>query len=272
MTEPGATPVFQLAGFSIERFESGGRSYPVYRRGTGPAVLVMHEIPGIAPEVARFATWVADAGFSVAMPSLFGTPGKPLSGPYALLEFARACISREFAVLAAKRSSPITDWLRALGLALHAEVGGAGVGAIGMCLTGNFALALMLEPAFRAPVLAQPSLPIPIGRARRRGLHVSADELSCAKRRAAEGAGPLALRFDADPLCPAERFDRLRAEFGTTIETIEIPSRHGRRPGAKAHCTLTHDLVDQPGHPTAAARDRVIAFLRERLLADAPPR
>jgi dienelactone hydrolase len=260
-----------LAGFSLGRFEAGGRSYPVYRRGSGPGVLVMHEIPGIAPEVARFATWVADAGFSVALPSMFGTPGKPLNGPYALCEFARTCISREFAVLAANRSSPITDWLRALGRALHAEVGGRGVGAVGMCLTGNFALALMLEPAFLAPVLAQPSLPIPIGRERRRGLHVSPEELACARRRAAEGAGPLALRFDADPLCPVERFQRLREEFGRTIETIEIPSRFGRRPGAKAHCTLTHDLIDQPGHPTAQARDRVITFLRHRLLAEPSP-
>lgn len=229
-------------------------------------MIVIHEIPGIAPEVARFATWVADAGFTVAMPSLFGTPGRPLTGSYALGQFARACISREFAVLAAHRASPVTEWLRALGRALRAEVGGPGIGAVGMCLTGNFALALMADPHLLAPVLAQPSLPVPIGAARRRALHVSPEQLAIAKRRSAEDdIRLLALRFSDDPLCPAERMVRLREEFGDRLEAIEIPSSSGRRPGRKAHCTLTHDLVDAAGHPTALARDRVIAFLHEQL-------
>src|SRR5262245_5896041 len=143
-----------LDGFSEGRFTHDGVARPVYRRGSGPGVVVIHEIPGITPPVAAFARRVADAGFTVALPHLFGTPNKPLSTMYALGQGLRACIDREFAVLASRRSSPITDWLRALCRDLHGEIGGKGVGAIGMCLTGNFALALMVDPSVMAPVLS----------------------------------------------------------------------------------------------------------------------
>jgi len=175
-----------LEGFRETPFEALGTPRTVYRRGQGPGILIMHEIPGITPEVARFARRVADAGFSVALPHLFGTPGKPLTPGYALGQIARACISREFSVLAAHASSLITNWLRALARSLHEEVGGAGIGAIGMCLTGNFALALMMEPALLAPVLSQPSLPFPIGAERRAALHVTPQCLAQVKKRAAE--------------------------------------------------------------------------------------
>ena len=155
-----------LAGFDRSTFSHGGQTRPVFSAGNGPGVIVIHEIPGITPEVSRFARWVVDAGFHVVMPSLFGVPGKPKSTGYILGSFARACISREFRCLAANRASPVTDWLRALCRDLHAEQGGPGVGAIGMCLTGNFALSLMMEPAMMAPVLAQPSLPLPLGSAK----------------------------------------------------------------------------------------------------------
>ena len=47
----------------------------VHVAGVGPAVIVMAEMPGISPHVARFARWVRDAGFTVFMPSLFGRDG-----------------------------------------------------------------------------------------------------------------------------------------------------------------------------------------------------
>jgi len=150
-----------LDGFDETTFEAFGTPRSVFRRGQGPGVLVMHEVPGITPEVARFARRVADAGFSVALPCLFGTPGKPLTPAYALGQIVRACISREFSVLAAHASSPITDWLRALARALHEEVGGRGIGAIGMCLTGNFALALMMEPPCWPRCSPSPPCPSP---------------------------------------------------------------------------------------------------------------
>lgn len=256
-----------VAGFTDTSFTHEGATRTVYRRGSGPAVVVMHEIPGITPPVAAFATRVADEGFSVFMPHMFGTPNKPLSAPYALRQMARACISKEFSVLAARGSSPITDWLRALCRHAHAEIGGKGVGAIGMCLTGNFALALMVDPVVMAPVLSQPSLPFALTPALRAGLHLSDEDLATVKKRVAEGCPVLGMRFTADPAVPKARFDHLRAEFGAGFEAIEIDSSRGNRHGIPmtAHSVVTNDLVDQEGHPTRAALDRVLGFFKERL-------
>jgi dienelactone hydrolase len=256
-----------LAGFDETHFEHEGARRRVYRRGSGPAVLVMHEVPGIIPEVASFATRVADAGFSVYMPSLFGEPGKPFSSTYALGEISRACLSREFRVLARHESSPITQWLRALARHAHAEIGGKGVGAIGMCLTGNFALALAMDEAVMAPVLSQPSLPGPLVPGGKRALHISEAELVNLKKRAAAGLRVLGLRFTEDPMCTGERFQRLRDEIGEAFLAIEIDSSRGNAHGIPrtAHSVVTRDLVDVEGHPTREALLRVIAFFRERL-------
>jgi dienelactone hydrolase len=256
------------AAFTTTSFTHEGQTRTVFRRGEGPGVVIVHEIPGITPEVARFAEIVADAGFSVAMPDLFGTPGKPMGALYAAQQLARACIRHEFKVLAARASSPITDWLRALCRALHAERGGRGVGAIGMCLTGNFALALMVDEAVMAPVLSQPSLPFPLTRAQREGLHVSDADLVVIKRRCAAGVPVLGLRFTGDLAVPKARFDRLRRELGDAFEAIEIDSSRGNpsRIPSEAHSVVTAHLVDREGHPTRAALDRVLSFFRENLL------
>jgi len=257
-----------LAGFESFTFTHAGKTRPVYTRGSGPGVVVMHEVPGITPPVAAFATRVADEGFTVYAPHLFGTPGKPETLGYALSSMIHCCVSREFKVLAANESSPITDWLRALCRHAHASCGGPGVGAIGMCMTGNFALALMVDESVMAPVLSQPSLPSPFTRAQREGLHLSPSDLEVVKRRAAAGCGVLALRFSGDPLCRAERFDRLRRELGSGVETIEIDSSPGNPHGlsGNAHSVVTRELVDEEGHPTRAALERVLSFFKERLL------
>jgi dienelactone hydrolase len=227
----------------------------------------MHEIPGITPEVAGFARRVAAAGFTVAMPDMFGTPGKPMGVPYALGEMVRACISREFHVLAAHRSSPITEWLRALARALHGEIGGRGVGAIGMCISGNFALTLMMDDCLMAPVLSQPSLPFGVGPERRAALHLSPEGLARVKQRAAAGVPVLGMRFTNDPMCPKERFDTLRRELGDRFEAIEIDSSAGNAYGIPrtAHSVVTKDLIDREGHPTRQALDRVLRFFEENL-------
>ncbi|MDI3281869.1 dienelactone hydrolase family protein [Polyangium sp. 15x6] len=257
----------ELDGFKRDSFTHDGAEKDVYRRGSGPGVVIMSEMPGITPSVIGFAERVAAEGFTVFLPQLFGTPGKPLSMPYALSELARACISREFAVLAANESSPLVDWLRALCRHVHAELGGKGVGAIGMCITGNFALALMVDPAVAAPVLSQPSLPFGLGAARRAGMHISERDLAAVKERCASGAQVLAMRFTHDALCPGERFVSLRKELGPAVETIEIDSGPGNRWGIprRAHSVVTNDLVDEAGHPTRQALDRVLAFFAERL-------
>jgi dienelactone hydrolase len=158
-----------LEDFDARELTLLGRTRRVYVAGKGPAVIVMAEIPGIYPLVSRFARRVRDTGFTVWMPSLFGDDGRPVSMAYGLRSMLRGCVSREFRAFAANQSSPVIDWLRALAAHAHPLCGGRGVGAIGMCFTGNFALSMMLEPAMLAPVLSQPSLPI----GRRGGMHIA---------------------------------------------------------------------------------------------------
>ena len=256
-----------LEGFDDFEFAHDGATRRVYTRGSGPGVVVMHEIPGITPQVASFARRVADEGFTVYLPHLFGKPNKPLSVPYIVGQMTRACISREFLVLGKNESSPITDWLRALCRHAHAQCGGPGVGAIGMCLTGNFALSLMVDESVMAPVLSQPSLPFGVSAAHRAAIHVSPSDLEVVKKRASEGCGVLALRFSGDPMCPDERFERLREELGEGLETIEIDSSPGNPHNIQkmAHSVVTTDLVDEDGHPTQVALHRVLDVFRERL-------
>jgi dienelactone hydrolase len=262
-----------LAEFETRPFTHAGATRPVHRRGRGPGVVIVHEIPGITPEVAAFGRRVADAGFTAVLPELFGTPGKPFSVGYVAEQMLRACISREFAVLARNASSPVTDWVRALCREVHRECGGPGVGALGMCLTGNFALALMVDEAVMAPVLSQPSLPFPLTRSHRAAIHVSPGELDVVRRRAAGGCGVLGLRFTHDPMCPPERFETLRRELGRGFEAIEIDSSPGNPHGIPrtAHSVLTKDLVDEAGHPTRQALERVLGFFGERLGAARAP-
>jgi dienelactone hydrolase len=261
----------ELRGFTCAPFTHDGKTRDVYRKGEGPAVVVMTEIPGITPQVIAFAERVAAAGFTVFMPHLFGPPGKPLSVPYALGEIARVCISKEFSVLASRASSPITDWLRALCRHAHAECKGPGVGAIGMCMTGNFALALMVDPSVMAPVLSQPSLPFAITADRRAGLHLSDSDLVAVKARCEAGLRVIGMRFTHDRAVPPERFETLRRELGSAFEGIEIDSGPGNRWNIPrtAHSVVTNDLVDREGHPTKEALDRVLAFFRERLMTGA---
>lgn len=250
-------------GFGVTTFTHGGKTRKVYRAGSGPAVVIMSEIPGITPQVARFARYVAEAGFSVYTPDLFGETMRPVTVGYALKSMASCCISSEFRVLAAHRSSPIIDWLRALANQGHKEQGGKGVGAVGMCLTGNFALAMMLDTPLLAPVLSQPSLPF----FKKDGLHASDAEIAAAKKRVAEdGARVLGLRFLGDPFCQAERFQRLRETFGEAFEAIELdPSTANPNAIGRPHSVLTNHLIDEAGQPTRAALDRVLAFLHEQL-------
>ena len=257
-----------LEGFTESTFTHHGATRPVYRRGAGPGVVIVHEIPGIIPQVADFGRRVAEQGLTAVLPTLFGTPGKPFSIPYVVEQITLACIRREFTTFALGKSSPVTEWLRALCRQVHAECGGPGVGAVGMCLTGGYALALMIDPSVTAPVLSQPSCPFPLTAAHRASIDISPDELAIVKRRTAAGTPVLGLRFTHDRACPGERFDFLRRELGEQFEAFEIDSGPGNPHGIKsgAHSVLTVDLVDRPGHPTRAALDRVLEFFRQRLL------
>jgi dienelactone hydrolase len=238
--------------------------------GRGPAVIVMTEMPGISPHVARFARWVRDAGFTVYMPSLFGRDGAVPEAEEGVAVFQRACISAEFRAMAADASSPVTQWLRALARLAHGECGGPGVGAIGMCFTGNFALTMMLEPAMLAPVLSQPSLPL----REPAGLEIAPDEIAAVRQRLdREDLTVLAYRFKGDRICRAERFAAYAAALGDRFVGRELPdeaantdvspffARHVPYP----HSIVTQHLIDRTGGPTIAARDEILAFFRMRL-------
>ena len=251
-----------LSAYTKSDFTHGRRTYPVYRRGSGPAVIVMHEMPGLHPLVVRFADRVAEAGMTVFCPSLFGKPGKPVSRGYVMATAVGVlCIRREFHVWRGDRSSPVTDWLKALARQAHAECGGKGVGAVGMCFTGGFALAMMTDPSVVAPVLSQPSLPI-----NRKGaaqIGVSPQELSCVKgRMEAEDLSVIGLRFKSDELVPDARFATYRREFGDRFEAIELEDEDAAPAIIPPHSVLTLHLKDDG--PTKAAEGRVIQFFRER--------
>ncbi|MDQ1429559.1 MAG: hypothetical protein QOF40_161 [Actinomycetota bacterium] len=258
-----------LAGFTESRFTHDGITRPVFGAGSGPAVIVIHEIPGLHPGVVAFAQRVVDSGFSVRMPSLFGTPGREVSAGYALRTLAGACVAREFTAFALDRTSPMIGWLRRLAAEAHAECGGPGVGAVGMCFTGGFALGMMVDDAMLAPVLSQPSLPFPVSPARRRAVGISDADLARVRERAAQGACLMGLRFTADVAVPEARFDTLRRELGDAFIAVEIDSSKGNAHGIPrtAHSVLTENFVDEPGHPTRDALDRVLAFFAERLTA-----
>lgn len=198
-----------------------GVSHPTYRQGSGPGVIIIHEIPGITPSVAAFAQEVVDAGHTVVMPSLFGRDGAGMSPVSVARAFKQVCVSREFTKLATGETTPIAGWLRALARELHEELGGPGVGALGMCFTGGFALAMMVDESTVAPVLCQPSAPFPGGRARAADVNLSPADLDVVKGRCAAGAQVLGLRYRRDPAV-GTRFDTLTRELGDAFVRVEL--------------------------------------------------
>ncbi|GAA2153789.1 dienelactone hydrolase family protein [Nocardioides koreensis] len=240
-----------LDGWTPGEHSFDGVTHPTYRRGSGPGVIVIHEIPGITPEVIGFADEVVAAGFTVVMPHLFGTPEAPMSTGNVLRSIRTVCVSAEFTKLATGVTSPVAGWLRSLARELHAELGGPGVGALGMCFTGGFALAMMVDPAVAAPVVAQPSVPFAIGRKRAADLNLSPTDLAAVKQRAAAGCEVLGLRY-RDDFAPGTRFDTLTREIGDRFIRVELEG--------KGHATLT-------AHRQQVGVDRVLAFLDEKLNA-----
>jgi dienelactone hydrolase len=259
-----------LEDFARREIALNGESKRVYVAGSGPAVIVMTEMPGISPQVAGFARCVVNAGFTVYMPSLFGRDGAVVSAEEGVAVFKRACISAEFRALAANVTSPVTQWLRALARLAHEECGGAGVGAIGMCFTGNFALTMMLESVMLAPVLCQPSLPLndPAG------LEISPEDLQAVKTRLdSEQLTVLGYRFEGDQICRKERFAAYKHALGERFVSRTLPDSAANKdvhPFFKQHVNYPHSvvtqhLIDEAGQPTVEARDEILAFFRARL-------
>jgi dienelactone hydrolase len=256
-----------IADFTRRELGLQGKIKPVLVTGTtGPAVIVIHEIYGFTPTLARFCRWVRDAGFRIYAPILFGKPDASNAEQLSTARILSLCISREFAILMANKSSPVTDWLRALARLAHQECGGPGIGAIGMCVTGGFALSMALDPVVLAPVLAQPGVPTLNPAA----LDIAAGDLEQVKARTRQGLQLRGYRFESDTLCKAPRFATLRSTFGTAFIGTELPDSAGNPNGMKArgkppHSVFTGDLIDAAGQPTRAAVDEVIAFFHAAL-------
>lgn len=238
-----------LDSWTPDSYSAGSTTYPTFRKGSGPGVIVIHEIPGITPAVVAFAEEVVARGFTVVMPSLFGRPEAAATVGETLRSIAKICVSREFSLFALGRTSPVATWLRSLARDLQAELGGPGVGAVGMCLTGGFALAMLADAPVIAPVVAQPASPAPVGKARRADLGLSPADLESVKAKVAAGCPVLGLRYEGDPAV-GTRFDTLRRELGDNFIAVEFPGRK--------HATLTE-------HRQQEAVDRVLAFFDERL-------
>jgi dienelactone hydrolase len=261
-------PEADLSGWSVAPFTGGGYTHDVYRKGAGPGVVLIPELPGIHPGVLGLGNHLVDNGFTVATPSLFGTPGRPATGAYAVASIARACVAREFAAFATNKQRPVSLFLRALARDLNASTPGKGVGVIGQCFTGGFALAAAVDDSVLAPVLSQPSVPLPLGRARRANPGLSEAELATvADRCANDGLCAIGLRFSEDNLVPRERFASLKERLGDAFEVIEIDSSPANQwDFAKgAHSVLTDEVREVDGQPAYEARKRVVQFLTERL-------
>ncbi|WP_282696623.1 dienelactone hydrolase family protein [Streptomyces sp. CC208A] len=259
-----------LDDFACREVEVEGVRKRVHVTGAGPAVVVMPEMPGISPDVARFARWIREAGFSVYVPSLFGVDGAyPRAGAGETV-VRRACVSAEFRAFAGGGTSPVVGWLRGLARAAHAERGGPGVGAVGLCFTGNFALSMALEPAVVAPVVNHPSLPLDDPA----GIELDeADAAAVAERVRRDRLKVLAYRFENDRWCTGQRFAAYRALLGDAFDGRVLPAEAAntdpppffREVVGCPHSVVTAHLVDEAGHPTVRARDEIVSFLVERL-------
>jgi dienelactone hydrolase len=264
MTAPEA----DLTGWTAAPFSAAGFTHDVYYKGDGPGVVLIPEMPGLHPGVLALGNHLVDNGFTVASPSLYGTPGAPAMRPGMVPVMLRGCVTKEFAAFATNADRPVAHYLRALARDLNAKTPGKGVGIIGQCWSGGFALAAAVDDSVLAPVLSQPSLPIGLTAKQKRDPGLSEGELEVIERRAAnDGLCALGLRFSEDPLSPGERFKTLKDRLGDAFEVIEIDSTKGNAHGfgKSAHSVLTLEVRERDGHPAYEARQRVVEFLTERL-------
>ncbi len=261
-------PQGDLTGWTASPFSAAGYTHDVYRKGEGPGVVLIPEMPGLTPEVLGLGNHLVDNGFTVACPSLYGTPGAAAVRPGMLPVTLRGCVAMEFAAFATNADRPVAHYLRALARDLNEKTPGKGVGVIGECWSGGFALATAVEESVLAPVLSQPSLPIGLTAKHKRDPGLSEAELKIVERRAAdEGLCALGLRFSEDVLSPAERFKTLKDRLGDAFEVIEINSKKGNGHGfgKMSHSVLTLEVRERDGHPAYDARKRVVEFLTQRL-------
>jgi dienelactone hydrolase len=250
------TPIddYRKSVFSAPLTDGRMATHDVYERGSGAPVVLIQELPGIGVETLQLADELINAGFHVVMPHLFGPIGKTSIGANLLRVF---CMRREFHLFQANRTSPIVDWLKALCREVKSVHSSKGVGVIGMCLTGNFAISLMADDSVLAAVASQPAMPF----GKMSALHMSDSDLAAVKQGIDNSAPMKAFRFEADPMCSAAKFASIDANLNTDDSTrVELHTLPG-----KGHSVLTLDFVDEAGHPTRTALDDILVYFHRQL-------
>ncbi len=268
----GSAPVATLEGWRVRPFTGGGLTHDVYEKGSGPGVVLIPEVPGMTPEVLGLAEHLVQSGFTVAVPSPFGTPEKPATTGYTLRVISRLCVSAEFRAFATDAHRPISDFLRAVAADLASRTPASGVGVIGMCFTGGFALATAVDGSVLAAVMSQPAVPFPLGKARSADPGLSQGELQTViDRTSSDGLCVMGLRFSEDASVSPLRFAGLKARLGDAFEVIQLDSSAGNPDGFPkgAHSVLTGEVRVDPPNAAFDARARVVEFLRAQLATSA---
>lgn len=244
---------FEKRQFSSDAMGGEAKEFDIYEKGDGPIIVILQELPGIDADTVKFANKIVDAGFRVVMPHLFGPLGK-----FAIVRnIARLfCVRREINIFARKQTSPIVEWLKALCQDARQRYGVDGVGVIGMCLTGNFAISLMADESVLASVASQPSLPM----FSQSSLHMSNQDVSDISTRLDEHGPMLAYRFKGDKLCTAAKFEAIDATFNKDKERIKLTHVPGNQ-----HAMLTAHFINGEDSPTQEALDEIINYFSAKL-------
>ena len=237
-------------------FEHAGMRHDVYRRGTGPAVILIHEAGGLDHSALDIADRLVDQGFRVLAPVIVGTPQPDGSGSSAMVNLLKMCVSREVHVFLTGQTSPIAVWLRALAAAEKGDH--PGVGVIGMCFSGGFAIAAAVDEAVVAAVASQPALPWPILPGAGKDLGLSREDVVCVRDRFRDGKfGLLVARYRDDRASSKARIESYRTEFGPDVLMEPIGT---------AHSVLARAAQPSPDPAAVPVLAATIALLKARLL------
>ena len=238
----------------------------------GPGVLLLHELAGLSNNTVKFAASLMDAGFTVAMPHLFGRVGAEGNGGMGAgaAGLLGRCIMREMSFFLRDQPPQGTEWLKEASKVLgERSISPRGVGVIGMCATGSFAMATVLDPHVGAVVASQAALPL----LRRGTWGVPGGD----RKLADEDTAVMTLRFCTDAKSGKGRVKRLPERMNETLTYNTSGPTDSKLPhaergieegvgnrlhviwaGGAGHSILTSERVDR-------AVTAVIDFLRKNL-------
>jgi dienelactone hydrolase len=228
----------------------------LFVRGEGPLLILLHELPGLAEKTFELGDYFVKAGFKVILPLLFGRAGDD----NALLGFAKVCIRKELRNLWLGKDTRIVHLIQEIASSESPANNNAGVGVVGMCLTGNMVLTLLLNnrdirSPITAPVMAQPSSSY-------------SDPALAAAKLGNINRPVLALRYDKDWICSRCSFNKLEQAFGTcpagNDQRLIVRELEGNK-----HSTLTYHYkpltVDVRTDEKIDARKEVVSFLKQQI-------